>query len=139
MYITLETDYGVRIMLLLAQQENKLHAQAIADGAGIPKRFTLKILKKLKDGGLLNSYIGKNGGYVLSRSAENITLCEIIEILEGEYMFSRCLQDGHECSYETAEIKENCVNANCNTRDIFSDITKTVRNKLMNTTLKQLI
>src|SRR4029077_3901548 len=52
------------------------------DGHGIPKRFLVQILLQLKGAGLIASTRGASGGYQLARSPEEITLGDIIGVID---------------------------------------------------------
>ena len=91
MHITLESDYAVRIVSCLARQGGRMDAKRIAEETGVTLRFSLKILRKLVTGGLVRSYKGTKGGYELARPAKDISLCDVIETVEGPYALSRCV------------------------------------------------
>ena len=64
MKITREADYALRIIAMLADENRQIEAKAIAEKNDIPYRFTLKILRKIVQAGIIKSYRGVNGGYV---------------------------------------------------------------------------
>lgn len=68
MKITREADYALRIIAMLADENRQIEAKAIAEKNDIPYRFTLKILRKIVQAGIIKSYRGVNGGYVLIKS-----------------------------------------------------------------------
>ena len=84
MRITQEADYALRIVALLASHDSLVDANTIADEAGITQRFALKILRKLAIGDVVVSQKGANGGYRLAKSPKEITLKEIIELIDGD-------------------------------------------------------
>ena len=92
MRITQEADYALRILLFLSGEKEIVSARAISESVNVPPRFTLKILSKLVSNDLARSYKGANGGYVLSRSAESISLLEVIEAIDGKVAINRCLE-----------------------------------------------
>ena len=98
MRITLESDYALRIVSALAKTEEKIDAKTLSDEVSVTQRFTLKILHKLVAGDFVKSYKGVNGGYRLNVSPENITLKDIIELIDGPIAISRCLESSEECS-----------------------------------------
>lgn len=102
MRITQEADYALRIVALLATREGLVDANTIADEAGVTQRFALKILRKLSLGELVCSQKGANGGYRLAKTAEDITLREVIELIDGEIAISKCLSEEHICSKQGA-------------------------------------
>ena len=102
MRFTSEADCALRIMRCLAQTvhdgRDKLDAKSISEAIDSPQRFTVKILHKLVSGGLLCSYKGASGGYALMHPAEEISVKDIIEMIDGPLEISRCLSDCYECT-----------------------------------------
>jgi len=120
MVLTLEADYAVRIVDELAQSEQKVDARTLSERTRVPLRFALKILRKLVASGLIMSYKGAHGGYKLAGPAEQITLRQVIESVEGPYMLSRCQQDEYSCTHDTC----------CRFHGIYDEISAIVREKL---------
>jgi Rrf2 family protein len=124
MHITLETDYAIRIIDLLAKNAggscSHAAAKTISERTGVPHRYALKILRKLVTGEVVRSYKGSRGGYELLRAPSEISLCDVVEIMEGEYVFSRCLENDYNCT-------SGCE---CGYQKVFGDISKLVRDKL---------
>ena len=125
MKINNETDYAFRIMRTLARQDRLTDAKTISDITSLPQRFTLKILGKLVLGGLVTSKKGVNGGYELSRPASDITLLNILEVIEGPIVISKCLSEDFVCLHDSG--KENCY---CFFNRVFDEINITIANKL---------
>lgn len=119
MHLTLEADYATRIVEFLAEKNCKVDAKTISERTAIPSRFALKILRKLGCHGIVKSYRGSKGGYVLSRPAKDISLLDVIESVQGTYMLSRCQDSEYKC-----EI------SNCKFCKIYSDISEKVRKEL---------
>lgn len=130
MKITMETDYAFRIMRYLAR-EGRSDGKTVAEYIGAPQRFTVKILGKLASAGLIESSRGANGGYMLSKSPEEITLRSIFEITEGPLTISRCQGEG------------SCPHGNglcdCYFNRIFDEIDAAIAEKLDSVTLKDSI
>lgn len=103
MKITREADYALRIVAMLAKKGRQMEAKVIAEENKIPYRFTLKILRKMVQSGYLKSYRGVNGGYVLNMKPCEITLRDIIEVIDGEIALNICFS-GEECGN-----RENCM------------------------------
>lgn len=122
MYITLETDYAVRIVSVLCLDGGRVDAATIAGRANVTLRFALKILRKLVAADIIRSYKGTQGGYQIKMQAADITLKTVIEAIEGTYYFSRCLSAEHECSRGADGI--------CCYQKAFGEITDMVREKL---------
>lgn len=120
MYMTLEADYAVRFVDFLASRTEKTGAHVIAEHTQVPLRFTLKILRKLVESGIVLSYKGTNGGYFLSRSPAEISLREVLEAVEGPYVISRCQRNEFPCKYTES----------CRFQKVYNKISKLVREEL---------
>ena len=107
MRITQEADYAIRICCVLDEAGSMLGAEDIAQRVVISKSTALKVLRKLRQEGIVESHKGSEGGYLLSQSAENLTVCKVIEAIEGKISISKCLCDEHLCSKNGAN-KECC-------------------------------
>jgi Rrf2 family protein len=84
MHITARVDYALRAMVELAAGEpNLVKGERIANAQAIPLKLLENILLDLKHGGLVRSQRGFEGGYGLAKSADDITLADVIRIVEG--------------------------------------------------------
>ncbi|MEU6116788.1 Rrf2 family transcriptional regulator [Streptomyces sp. NPDC047117] len=85
MRISARADYAVRAALQLAacNDAGPLKAEAIAAAQDIPHKFLEGILNDMRRGGLVRSQRGGNGGYRLARSAEAISIAEVIRAVDG--------------------------------------------------------
>ncbi len=100
MNITREADYAIRVIanLSLAEEGERVSASTIAEEETIPQQFLLKILRKLRKKGLIKSFMGVNGGYLLNTKPENITFRDVIEAIDGPIYINACLYDRTECN-----------------------------------------
>ncbi len=88
-------DYGIVIMTNLAKRpERQLNAASIAEESHIPLPMASKILKMLARAELLESQRGAKGGYCLSRSAERISVAELVTALDGPIALTACIEEG---------------------------------------------
>ena len=94
MFLNSETDYAIRIISCLAECNDRIDAAGIAEKTGVTQRFTLKILHRLVQGGIVKSFKGNKGGYVLARPSDEITLLQVVEEIYGPLNLSRCHSDG---------------------------------------------
>jgi Rrf2 family protein len=86
MKLSAKTEYACLAMLQMAQEYESaepLQIRRIADEQGIPSRFLVQILLQLKGAGLVASTRGAAGGYRLARTPHQISLAEVIEVIEG--------------------------------------------------------
>lgn len=107
MRITQESDYALRILTALACHDNVIDAKALSDETSVTQRFTLKILHKLVGGNFVNSFKGVKGGYKLKRSPKQITLKDVIELIDGPIVIARCLENAETCSLN--KDKASCI------------------------------
>lgn len=121
MFFNLETDYAIRIVHCIAQKNQRIDARTISEETGVTLRFSLKILRRLVESGILKSFKGAKGGYVLSRPADEITLLDVIETMSGKPVFSRCQSDEIECTHPKGI---------CCYRGVFDELTGIIIDKL---------
>ena len=124
MRITQEADYALRIVCILAKDNKMLDAKTIADASGVTPRFALKILHKLSVGNMVRSYKGANGGYELAIPADQISVKNIIELIDGPIEISKCMDSEHFCSRQGLD-KSGCV-----MHHIFSEISASLAKML---------
>lgn len=98
MRITLEADYAVRIVYSLMNHGGTLSARKLSEEAGVTLRFTLKILRKLSQGGIVASTKGAAGGYRLIIKPDELPLGRIIECIDGPFGIAHCMDDEFECA-----------------------------------------
>ena len=131
MHINLESDYAVRIIRALAQEGSRMDASTVAERACVSMTVTLKIMRKLTASELVVSFKGKYGGYTLAQKPQDITLRHVIEAIEGPYRFSRCLDEGYDCTCKDAIA--------CPFHSVFDEVTAMVVEKLDTITFDQLL
>lgn len=81
---TLTSEYALRAMIYLALQPDgkSVSGQRVAEHAGIPRKYLSKILGDLVRAGVLEGTRGRNGGFILSRTPQNIRLYEVLAPFE---------------------------------------------------------
>src|SRR5581483_7142066 len=98
------TDYALVILAFLTKEpEQFVQTSDIAHNTKVNKPTTAKVLKVLAKHGLLESYRGATGGYKLNRAPEQISVAEIIQILEGPMAIMECNLGKEHCA-----ISRNC-------------------------------
>ncbi len=84
MRVSAKADYAVRAAVeLAAAGEGPVKGDRIAAAQDIPLRFLENILGELRHAGIVQSQRGQEGGYWLNRPADEITLAQIIRVVEG--------------------------------------------------------
>ena len=85
MKLSRASSYALHAVVhMAAQKKNEpIASHTIAHARGIPDRFLLKVLKPLVSAQVLSSVKGPNGGYRLARPANEITMLEVLEAVDG--------------------------------------------------------
>lgn len=104
--ISARTDYAVRALLMLAEaarvpeeSTSPVSVETLARRQSLPRKFLEAILGDLRRGGIVVSQRGPTGGYLLSRSAAQISLGDIFRAVDGPLAEVRGLRP-HETSYD---------------------------------------
>lgn len=89
--LTRKSDYALLALADLARREpSQVSAREISERARVPLPMLTNILNQLRQAGLVAASRGVQGGYRLARQAENISLVDIIEAIEGPFRFTLC-------------------------------------------------
>ncbi len=97
------SKYALRAVIYLAlyaSEEKKIGIREIASSLEIPTPFLGKILQNLAKHQILDSSKGPHGGFCLKRQAMDISLMEIIEVIDGTEIFDTCVIRTSKCSYD---------------------------------------
>jgi len=131
MKISTRLRYGTRLMLELAMNygDNPMYLKEIAKSQNVSQKYLSQIIIPLKNAGLVNSFRGARGGYVLSRDPEQISMREIVQVLEGDFSFLQCIKKPSSCERVSA----------CATRGIWYKIGRTIYNMLDCMSLAELV
>jgi Rrf2 family protein len=130
MQITRQADYALRAMIYLARQEPNRRAATsqIAEEMHIPPSFLAKIISQLSIAGLIHTSRGARGGVCLSRPAEEISLLEVVEAIDGPVALNDCTDNPANCVFG-----EECV-----LRPIWCDVERELVQRLRSTKFSQL-
>jgi Rrf2 family protein len=134
--ISKRTQYGLKAMQILARRyrEGPVMIGSIAREESIPVKFLEAILLDLKSHGLLESKLGRKGGYQLSRPPSSVTVGSIIRMMEGPLAPIPCAS---ETAYRPCpECKDV---EGCGTRIIMREVRNAVSDVLDRTTLADLL
>ena len=93
MMFSTKAEYGVRAMVHLARidGEEPISLADIAAADGLPPAYLEHLMQRLRRADLVESRRGARGGYRLGRPAQEITMAEIVEALEGEIAPIECI------------------------------------------------
>ena len=114
MRLTSLADYAVVTMTAAARHaagarqpaaSANITATNLAADTGIPLPTVQKLMGHLARAGLLTSARGTGGGFLLAKSADSITLAEIIEAIEGPIAMTKCVEG----RAEECELEGSCI------------------------------
>ena len=124
------TDYGTVVMTYLAREPSRVHAASeIAEQVHMTVPTVSKILKSLARAGLVSAQRGTKGGYQLMRPANEISMAEVIDALEGRFGLTECTTVPGQCEQETS----------CSVRANWERINGVVRNALEGVMLAEMV
>ena len=116
------TDYAIRIVCYLAAQERMVSTSELSRKLNVSANYVPKIAKKLKNAKIVTACEGTNGGYMLAKQPENISLMEIISCVEETMAINRCLEEDRFCSRNLEDT--------CKIHKILLSLQNTYNNKL---------
>ena len=99
MRLSTRCRYGIHAMFDLAQNvgEGPQTIRAIAERQLVPEQYLEQIIGVLRREGLVKSLRGAQGGYMLAKAPEEISIGELIRLLEGPVMMADCMGDADAC------------------------------------------
>ncbi len=134
--ISKKTKYALMALNYLAEQPagQPVLIADLAKAQNIPKKFLEFILLSLRKGGLLQSRIGKGGGYNLSMPANKITLGMVVRILEGDLAPVQCLSQTNYTQCDECHDEQSC-----GIRLVMVDVNTALANVLDSLTLADML
>jgi Rrf2 family protein len=130
MKLSTRSRYGVRLLLELAlhNKEGQIFLKDIAREEQISEKYLSLIIIPLKAAGLVKSMRGAKGGYALAKPPSEITLKEVVDILEGDTCLVDCVKDPASCPRADT----------CASRDLWSIISSRISQTLGSFTMADL-
>jgi Rrf2 family transcriptional regulator, iron-sulfur cluster assembly transcription factor len=97
-----QCEYALQALMFLALQDDHRSTpiKELTERLDIPYHFVAKTLQSLTHKGLLVSHKGPSGGFALAKPAEQITLMDIIEAIDGGAFMKDCILGFEQCSKE---------------------------------------
>lgn len=125
--------YGIRAIIYLALEnsDHKVGIKQIAEDLDIPSPFLSKILQLLAKNKILTSTKGPHGGFGMGREADNITLMDVVRVIDGMDFFDTCLIGMKSCTDPESSIR-------CPIHNQYEPIRQETRSLFEKTTIAQL-
>lgn len=130
MKLSTKGRYGVKAMVDLAIHygEGSVSIKSISERQSISECYLEQLFSPLRKAELIKSVRGAQGGYTLNRNPEDITIIDIMEVLEGPIEISGCL-DNNDCN------NMEC----CSTRLLWGKIKTSIDDVMKSVTLKDMV
>jgi Rrf2 family iron-sulfur cluster assembly transcriptional regulator len=127
MKLSTKSRYGTRLMLDMAQhyQDGPIHLAQVATRQGISVKYLEQIIIPLKKADYIRSVRGPKGGHTLARAPEEITVGEIVALLEEGTSLVECSHNAKAC-----ERSQTCL-----TRWLWNEAGRALFDKLYSITL----
>ncbi|MCD6532809.1 MAG: Rrf2 family transcriptional regulator [Deltaproteobacteria bacterium] len=131
MKLSTNCRYGIRALLEIARHYGELPVKRkdIAYNQAISLSYLENILLMLKKSNIVDSIRGAHGGYVLTRSPDEINLLDVFRVLEGSLVPVSCLTDSLSCGRF-----DDCV-----TRTVWQELKIANEQVLQKTTIQELL
>ena len=131
MQLTNTTDYAIRIVCYLASENKVITTAELSRELNIPASYIPKITKQLKEKEIVKAAEGSNGGYMLEKRPEEISLMDVINCTESTMAISRCLEKDGYCSRNYSDC--------CKVHKVLLDLQNTYNNRLENVKISDII
>jgi FeS assembly SUF system regulator len=129
--LTRLADYGVVLMTNIAATRDVVRsAQSLADATGVPLPTVSKLLSSFARAGLLQAVRGAKGGFRLAREPGQISVADVITIVDGPIALTQCLEPGS----STCDLEWLCPS-----RYAWGTINRAVQNALSDLTVADLL
>ncbi len=131
-----KAKYGLKALEYIAKQEQNrpIHTSEISLAESIPRKFLEAILLDLKREGILKSKQGKNGGYLLLKAPEDVTIGRVVRLFDGPIALLPCVSSNY---YEPCDDCEN--EAFCGLKNIFAEVREATGSILDKLTLRDVL
>jgi Rrf2 family protein len=130
MKLSTRLRYGVRLMVELAERygEGPVFLKDIASEQGISEKYLSLIVIPLRSAGLVFSARGANGGYTLALDPKEISLKDVVDVLEGDHCLVDCVRDPSPCDRTS----------HCSVRGVWKRVGERISEALSEVTLAQM-
>lgn len=93
------TDYALRLMIGLARnfEAGEVSTRVLAQEQEVSYQLACKLMQRLHEAKLVSSCMGPRGGFRLSRDPGQISLLDVVEVIQGPVRLNRCLMSDCAC------------------------------------------
>lgn len=133
MKLSTKGRYGLRALVDLAvySEERPVSISEIAKRQDISIRYLEQLLAKLKKAGIIRSVRGAQGGYLLAKDTEEISVGDVLRALEGDLVIVECT--------ELTGAQKSCIGSKyCVTKGVWKKINDSIEKTVDSISLKEL-
>ena len=107
MKLKASVDYGVRAVMYLAVKGETCSSREISEEMSVPRDYLIQLALRLRNAGIIKARPGKNGGYVLAKPPEEITIGQILDAFDNDLKHARQpMKKGRRVSAQAAAVRE---------------------------------
>ena len=130
MDITRKTDYALRMLAMLIENEGALlSVRVAAEQNDVPYSFARSIQHSLVHAGIIESLRGVHGGMRLKVDPSQVTLKEVVEAVQGPFVMNNCCAEGADCN-------RSCF---CQFHPVWNGVQSLVSDYLASVTLEEIV
>ncbi len=133
MHVPIQVDYGVRALVDLVQnrseEDTPVRTAAIAQRQAIPEPFLARVMLYMRNGGMVQSVRGPQGGYRLALDPSEISMALVMDCLGGKSPLLACLDDHAACNKWSV----------CSQKYVWSVVEEAMRQVLESTSIQDLV
>lgn len=131
MQLNITTDYAIRSLIYIAEKDREVSRRDICSATKIPENYLYKLMAKFRECGYVEAIRWIDGGYKLIVDPKDISVFDIVTLVEGPININRCALDGRECSKDG--------HGNCKVHAFYVGLQGSIEKTLRKTTLKSLM
>jgi len=128
-------EWALHCCVVLSQAESPVATPRLAELHGVSKTYLAKHLQSLARAGLVSPSEGRDGGYVLTRAPEKVTVLDVVQAVDGDQPAFRCTEIRQQGVL--AAPPEACKSA-CGVAKVMADAERAWRQSLMSVTIADL-
>lgn len=127
MKLSTKSRYGLNALYHLALSDGTMTLKELSSATLVTQPYLEKVLGIMRRGGLVKTSRGTSGGYEIAKPPKEITIGDVLRVLEKDLVFSDCAKSG------------KCANSACPNKSIFKFIYDSLNNVLDSITLQDMI
>lgn len=133
MKISTRGRYGLKAMVDIAanSQSGCVSLKSIAERTNLSESYLEQLIAPIKKAGLVKSVRGANGGYTLAKTPQEISVGDILRVVEGPLELVECLSNNESCGMGDCSC--------CTTKDVWARLSDSVTSTADNISLSELI